>query len=105
MPLWTYIGPGLTTAEVPESCLANQFDDLSSPFDDPDVASYLHIHLNGSGMTAAERGLRLLQRCFAHYQGQDWSDSLLDGSVTNPEPRNGCNGVAPEAPAPSRCSR
>lgn len=93
VPLWTYIGPTLTTTQVPESCLANQFDDLGSPFDDPDVASYLHIHLNGPGMTPAERGLRLLQRCFAHYQGLDWSDSLLDGSVTNPEPRTGCAGV------------
>jgi hypothetical protein len=95
VPLWTYIGPGLTATEVPESCLADQFDDLGSPFDDPDVASYLHIHLNGPGMTPAERGLRLLQRCFAHYQGLDWSDSLLDGSVTNPEPRNGCTAVSP----------
>lgn len=97
VPLWTYLGPGLTTAQAPESCLPNQFDDLdgdaSGNFVDPDVADYLHIHLNGPGMTPAERGLRLLQRCFAHYQGLDWSDSLLDGSVTNPEPRNGCDGV------------
>ena len=97
VPLWTYIGNSVTTglpfttAEVPESCLPNQFDDLTgATFDDVDVVSYLHDHL--TPYSPSERGLRLLQRCFAHYQGQEWSDSAIDGNISNPEPRNGCAG-------------
>ena len=96
VPLWTYIGPGLDDdARCRSPASPTSSTTWARRSTTPTCASYLHSHLNGSGMTAAERGLRLLQRCFAHYQGLDWSDSLLDGSVTNPEPRNGCTGVPP----------
>ena len=49
------------------------------------VPSDVRTHLNAPGMTPNERSQRLLRRCFAHYQGQDWSDSFQESVIEPPE--------------------
>jgi hypothetical protein len=99
VPLWTYIPTALdSSTAIPLSCRNNQFDDLGSPFDDLDVPSDIRTHLNSPGMTPNERGQRLLRRCVAHYQGQDWSDSFQESVIEPPEPREGCAGVSAGSP-------
>jgi hypothetical protein len=100
VPLWTYIPTSLNSStDIPASCRPNQFDDLDSPFNDLDVPSDVRTHLNAPGMTVNDRSVRLLRRCFAHYQGRDWSDSFQESVIDPPEPRQGC-----AEPAGSACT-
>ena len=100
VPLWTYIPDTLTTG-IPESCRRSVWDNLSTLGGSPipaDVKSHLQTEFPNDPM---EWGLRLLQRCFAHYVGNAWVDFDADlGTPTiSPEPR-----VAPGCTTNQPCS-
>jgi hypothetical protein len=96
VPLWEYIPSSIVAGtspggRVPESCQRSVWNNLStlggSPIP-PDVKSHLLTEYSTSANPAMEWGLRLLQRCFAHYMNQPWRDYDEGGNATiSPEPR------------------
>lgn len=107
--LWEFIPSSLDSSSlVPESCHRDQFtpdgnpnlanvDSASSVNPDP-VRTYL------APFSDEVRVRKLLERCFAHYQGQRWNDRggltyVVDPLVDNDpffalgEPREGCSNV------------
>jgi hypothetical protein len=79
VPLWEYIPSSLAATagspgRIPESCQRSVWNNLSSLGGTPipvDVKAHLQTEFPNNPM---EWGLRLLQRCFAHYLGNSWVD-------------------------------
>jgi hypothetical protein len=95
VPLWRFIppnyGPGRSNpADIPESCLRNQFVDSSDNPTNVNLPAAVAAHV--AGLNAGDRVLVLLQRCFDHYMGVDWSGFPLNTSLSPPEPPAGCSG-------------
>jgi hypothetical protein len=82
--LWSFIPATLDSAvsDVPASCERNQFVNMAGAIDPtfPNVSNAqgarTHIlNLPGSGQTKLRNQMvKLLERCFAHYDGESWSD-------------------------------
>lgn len=92
--LWTFIPSTLDadTADVPASCERAVFDDwLAGDYElavpDPDTVTRNYLLTEHTDLTEQMR--LLLERCFAHYRGQDWRgngqrvDGSLDGYSAN----------------------
>ena len=95
VPLWRFIppayGPGqATNADIPESCMRDQFVDSSNNPTNVNLPAAIEAHV--SGLDEGDRVLVLLQRCFDHYMGRDWSGFPLNTSLSPPEPPTGCSG-------------
>jgi Flp pilus assembly protein TadG len=83
-PLWSFIPPSLNSSieDVPTSCQRNQFVNVGGvidptfPFVSNANGARTHIlNLPGSGQTKLQNQMiKLLERCFAHYEGDDWND-------------------------------
>jgi hypothetical protein len=82
-PLWEYIDPSLDVLDdVPRSCWKNQFvgdagalnwdDDLLMTSVPIDIANYLLV---SNTFTRGERTIKMMERCFAHYRGDPWTDN------------------------------
>lgn len=91
VPLWEYIpttlvaGTGVGT-RIPESCQRSVWNSLSTL--GGTMPADVRSHLLAEYDTTMDRGLALLQRCFAHYLGNDWVDYDDDGNPTiTGEPR------------------
>ena len=104
-PLWSFIPATLDSAvyDIPESCERSQFVDISGGIDSafPRVSNaygaQTHIlNLAGSGQTKLRNQMvKLLERCFAHYQGMDWND--FGALVPAEPPIDPCNGPCDDA--------
>lgn len=92
VPLWEYIPVSLDAgnangSRVPESCERSVWNSLSTlggtiP---ADVKTHLQAEYPGDSQ---EWGLRLLRRCFSHFNGNPWTDLDSEGKPTiSPEPR------------------
>lgn len=96
IPLWDFIDPALTTtADVPDSCIRDQFTGPDGVFgngDDMDnLPALVRTHFESAtpAITDTERGRRLLQRCFSHYNLVEWDDN---GAITpDGEDESGCD--------------
>ncbi len=84
-PLWAFIDPGLNSSDhVPASChLENFVGDTGGLNADGDslmsgvplsVANYLFGAYGLSSAGAGDRTTALMERCFAHYRGVQWTD-------------------------------
>lgn len=95
-PLWEFIDTNLSSANVPRSCWSDQFvgdggglnpdndaemSDIGIP-SDPVVVHLLNIPVE-------DRMIKLIERCFAHYRGDLWTDN---GAYNPGEPAAGCTG-------------
>ena len=104
-PLWSFIPATLDSAvyDVPESCERSQFVDIGGVIDSafPLVSNaygaQTHIlNLAGSGQTKLRNQMvKLLERCFEHYQGNDWND--FGALVPAEPPVDPCTGPCDDA--------
>jgi hypothetical protein len=92
-PLWLFIppsyGPTNATADIPFSCERSQFVNGSGAFSIANTPSAVQTFLQGR--TQGDQSIALLQRCFSHYMGQNWTGFPI-GSLSTPEPPSGCTG-------------
>lgn len=94
-PLWQFIpenyGPGEgTPADIPASCKRDQFVDSNDNYTTANLPAEVQSHL--ASENERDRVLMLLQRCFAHFQGQSWSGAPLNTSLSPAELPSGCSG-------------
>ena len=98
-PLWAFIPPDLmaSSTDIPQSCQRDQFTGttggtafvrVNSPSQSNLPASVVN-HLKS--LVPQDQAVKLMQRCFAHYLGESWTDA---GSFVPGEIRSGC-GVPP----------
>jgi hypothetical protein len=101
-PLWAFIPSTLVSGgvggDIPRSCQRDQFvgSGTGTAFVAVDSPSQTSLppavvnHLKRLGLQ--DQAVKLMQRCFAHYVGNGWSDG---GSFTPAEPRQGCSVSGP----------
>ncbi len=83
-PLWEYIDPTLSASDdAPASCFEDQFGPLSAV--EPEVVRN-HLALS----PVADQKIKLMERCFAHFQGQSWDD---EGALSPADVPDGCMGA------------
>ncbi len=94
-PLWEFIDTGLSSTDsVPRSCYKDQFigdggglnpdnDQLMTNLPYP-VAQHLLL------IPKADRMIKLVERCFDHYEGNSWDDG---GAFQPADPPVGCGGI------------
>lgn len=104
-PLWQFIppnyGPGQTTAaDIPNSCKRDQFVDSNDNYTLANLPLAIQTFL--TPFNQRDRVLGLLQRCFAHYQGQSWNGFPLSAALTPNEAPSGCSPPRCDSPVFAR---
>lgn len=101
-PLWNFIPPDLASGpgaggNVPVSCQRDQFVDSSGGIPSSNLNLPEEVRLHLAPFSEQDRLVKLLQRCFTHYQGQAWEDPASNGqpALTPADPRLGCSGTDP----------
>ncbi len=94
-PIWEFINPSLSALDnVPRSCYKDQFvGDAGglNPDNDTDMTALpLPVAEHLILVPTADRMIKLVERCFAHYNGDEWDDG---GAFLPADPPVGCGGV------------